>query len=231
MKTLCCSWLLLLSCLHAGLLSEAELTRNLTENLSRLPGLSGKEIRVHALIKKHHLSQLIVSGDYRIEFELPPANKLTSVSYYKFKLSVPGKKTKTYRLKFKTEIFEQVYHALVDLNNKEFVRTDQVGLKKINTLGLSATPLTAGFDFHNKIIQTKIKAGSPLVSWMVAEKPLIRSGDKITLLVIYNEVSLKTPAKALQNGKAGQKIRVQITKSRKIFRALVHEDGTASVSL
>jgi len=224
--------LVLISCLAARELTVAELNKSLSLALRKMPALENKDCSVNALISDSQLQSIgLPTKNYTIDFILPAANQISSPAYYKMIVYQPYKDPTAYKIKFKVRIFDQVYYALRNLEAKEELNKNDLLIKKTNLLELSSQPLPIEYNTDNKILLCKIKAGAPLLLWMISTKPLVNPGDTITVTMLYDTVSMKAPAKALQQGVIGDKIRVQLLKTKKIFTAEIQEPGKYIINL
>jgi flagella basal body P-ring formation protein FlgA len=76
-----------------------------------------------------------------------------------------------------------------------------------------------------------IMAGHALNTSCIEESPLVSRGEIVNLVVSLNGVTIKSPAKSMQNGKLGEYIRVRNLQTKKIIQAKVTGARKLEVSL
>jgi len=109
------------------------------------------------------------------------------------------------------------------LNSKEIIKESD--LEIINT-ELNNKPNNCIFkksDLINKEVKFGIPKGSVITTFMVQNKPIIRKGDKITMIYLNNNIQLELKAIALDDGCMGANINVKSCDSTQTFKGEIIE--------
>jgi len=135
---------------------------------------------------------------------------------------------------------KQKVNMVVDVEAKaRFVRTKRL-IKKYELLsdenteevvlplkGYNKSHMLARQSYDNKQALSTLIEGTVLATWMFDEVPLIRSGDRLKVVIQKPGYQLDIKGMAMDNGKKGQKIRVQLEiDSRKILQCEVVNETT-----
>jgi len=91
--------------------------------------------------------------------------------------------------------------------------------------------LTAAEEVCGKVVRQTIPARQPLRRSALEEPALIRRGQQVKLLVQMDGAVIEASALALQDGKAGALIRVQVVDTRKTLTATVVDSQTVQMSV
>jgi len=87
-------------------------------------------------------------------------------------------------------------------------------------------------DLHQaegKILRVGIMAGTPILSPQLDLPISVHRGQRVTLTLADPEMTIKTTATAMDDGRVGDTITVQNTDSQKTLRATVARDGGVEI--
>ena len=135
---------------------------------------------------------------------------------------------------------KQKLNVVVDVEAKaHFIRTKRI-VKKYERLnfdntqevvlpmkGYNKSHLLALQSFQGKQALSTLASDTVLATWMMDDIPLIRSGDRIKVLIQKSGYELNVKGMAMDNGGKDQKIRVQLElDSRKVLQCEVVNETT-----
>jgi len=203
------------------------------EILELSPQYENKEISCNVLLKDTQSKYLLVATEnYTIRVKLNNRNKINSYFLGRVFIYEAGELTEELMLKFKLSIMDQVYHARSGYAKGEKLVKDKFYLKKIDILRSARSYAADDYLFEdNDHLRSGIRADFPLFKWMIRKKPEVIYGEQITVKIIQDNIEFKMGAKVLQEGYVGDKILVQLKKTKKRFKAEIIDKGEYLIRL
>lgn len=127
------------------------------------------------------------------------------------------------------DVFERVLCASRDLKRGEILGRGDVRLARKNLSRLSSRGLTHPEQVIGLRVKHQIREGTPLKEWMLEKSPLVKRGDRVTILAESGGLRVTVPGKVLEKGYLGELVRVQNTMSKKQVHARVLDPQTVVV--
>lgn len=90
--------------------------------------------------------------------------------------------------------------------------------------------ITDPHQVEGKILRTGLIAGAPILSPQLDLPIAVHRGQRVMLTLTDPEMTIKTTATALDDGRVGDTITVENTDSQKTLRATVARDGGVEIS-
>jgi flagella basal body P-ring formation protein FlgA len=93
----------------------------------------------------------------------------------------------------------------------------------------SAGLLTDPRQVEGKILRVGLIAGAPILAPLLDLPVAVHRGEKVVLTLTDTEMTIKTTALAMEDGRVGDSIAVQNPDSQKTLRATVARDGGVEI--
>jgi flagella basal body P-ring formation protein FlgA len=90
--------------------------------------------------------------------------------------------------------------------------------------------ITDPHQVEGKILRVGLTAGAPILSPLLDLPIAVHRGQKVMLTLTASDMTIKTTATALDDGRVGDTITVENTDSQKTLRATVARDGGVEIS-
>lgn len=131
-------------------------------------------------------------------------------------------------LSLRLQLFRDVWVARTPLERGTPFDPGQLDTRRVDVLQQrDGLPATEGDS--NTIYASSVPAGRMLTWRDLGRRPLIRKGQVIEVAAVDGTLTITTKALALENGAAGETIKVRNLDSKKDFTALVVSDAQARV--
>ncbi|KPA13474.1 flagella basal body P-ring formation protein FlgA [Candidatus Magnetomorum sp. HK-1] len=125
--------------------------------------------------------------------------------------------------------FEDIVCVTQPLNRSHVIEHRDVSLSTRNVSKVKDTYYTRIEDVIGKRIKRKSGNGEIIFASMIEVPPLIRKGDKVTIIAESALLFVKTMGIAQSDGYPGEQIRVKNTMSNKVIQAIVVDQSTVKV--
>jgi len=122
-------------------------------------------------------------------------------------------------LNVKIKLYQFVLVAVNDIERNTDLSSDQFRVEILDVAELRGEPLPV-HELDNKRNHRFVRKGSPLLTEMVEEKPVIEPGDVVWLNSSMGSVNIKMSVISRQEGSVNEIIRVK-SEDNKLFRAKV----------
>lgn len=142
-----------------------------------------------------------------------------------------GASTLTLNVRLRVSQLREVLVATKAIRSGEAIDPDAVKVQRLATNPEDTELLTDLSEVTGKIARHAIAAGKPLKRSAIDEPAVIRRGQNVKLVVRLDGAAIETGAIALQDGKAGARIRVQVVDTRKTLLATVTDTGCVTVDM
>lgn len=147
------------------------------------------------------------------------------------KIACAGTAPVTLNVRLRVSQWREVLVAKRAIRTGEAIDADAVAVQRIAIDTDSPDLLTDPAEVISKIARRPFTAGQPLKRSAVDEPAVVRRGQNVKLLVQLDGAVIETNAVALQDGKAGARIRVQVADTRKTVLATVTDAETVTVDV
>lgn len=158
--------------------------------------------------------------------ELPRGNVVATISFFREGEQVP---LKTFTVSAYVETFQQVAVTTRDIRKGDTLSPEDFRMVVKETTKLRGNYCTQPDQVTGKIAATFIRENSVIDSRFLKEVPIIRKGERITLMYHQPPVTIRVVAIALQEGSLGDWIWVKNLQSNKTLKAKVSGKGLVTI--
>ena len=119
--------------------------------------------------------------------------------------------------------------AAINLTPNTKLAASDLTRGRIDMFANSAGVLTEAAQAEGKILRVGLLAGSPILSPFLEFPVVVHRGQKVLLTLSASTMTIKAPARALEDGRTGDSIEVENPDSKKTMRATVLDDGSVEM--
>jgi len=134
-------------------------------------------------------------------------------------------------LPVRVDIFDDVIVAAKPLIKGQIIDETAVSLEKQNTLRLKNGYYAKNSAPQGLEAKRNLARGTVLTPRNLTPRLLVRSGQRVTLVLHFNGLQVKSTGRALQSASLGQLIKVRNSQSLKIVEGVVTGDGQVRVTI
>jgi flagellar basal body P-ring formation protein FlgA len=134
-------------------------------------------------------------------------------------------------LPVRVDVYDDVLVSRIPLVRGQSLSSSDVKFKKTNTSTLHRGYFRHIDDLHNLQVKNNLSTNIVLNPSNLAPRKLIKSGQKVTIVLNFNGLQVKSSGEALNSASEGQLIKVRNTGSNKIIQGIVSANGQVKVSL
>jgi flagellar basal body P-ring formation protein FlgA len=131
----------------------------------------------------------------------------------------------------RVDVYDDVLVSRIPLIKGQTLSATDVKFKKTNISRLNRGYFIKIDDLHNLQAKNNLSANTVLNPSNLAPRKLIKSGQKVTIVLTFNGLEVKSSGEALNAASEGQLIKVRNTSSNKIIQGIVLANGQVKVSL
>lgn len=202
---------------------------------------------VEAAVQKLRETVLLGDGDQVVcdtpprDFSLPNSNVQVSAGEPRglgaglylvpVRVMCEGTSPVTLHVRLRVSLWREVLVARRAIHTGEAISSDMVVLQRIAFASEDPDLFTDPAEVMGKVARRPIAIGLPVKRSAIDEPALVRRGQNVKLLVQLDGAVIETSAVALQDGKAGARIRVQVADTRKTLLATVADAETVTVDM
>ncbi|MCS6831511.1 MAG: flagellar basal body P-ring formation chaperone FlgA [bacterium] len=146
-------------------------------------------------------------------------------------IACDGTSPVTLNVRLRVSRWREALVARRTIRTGEAIEADAVVVQRIASNTEETDLLTDASEAIGKIARRPIAAGQPLKRSAIDDPAVVRRGQNVKLLVRLDGAVIETGAIALQDGKAGARIRVQVSDTRKTLLATVLDGETVTVDV
>jgi len=195
-------------------------------------------------LSKQLTERLQLKGELQLDFNRPwatPAatgpvecvllgcpSRLTSSLLLQVRLQSGDRVLGVYSLSLKAQLFREVWVARAPLERGTNFDPNQLEARRVDLLQEREAVPTEGTDGEYSFATT-VPAGRQLAWRDLARRTLIRKGQIIDVSAVDGLLSITTKALAMENGAAGDTVKLRNLESKKDFSALVVAEARAQV--
>jgi flagella basal body P-ring formation protein FlgA len=169
-------------------------------------------------------SRLRLPACDNINVELPPTNSAMMSA----KVSCP-KPNWTIYVPVHLHAWVDAVVAATNLPPNTTISPAQLTSGRADAFGNNAGIITDPRQVEGKILRVGLSAGAPILSPQLDLPISVHRGQKVMLTLSDREMTIKTTATALDDGRVGDSINVENTVSQKTLRATVARDGGVEI--
>jgi flagella basal body P-ring formation protein FlgA len=201
-------------------LSESLLNEQMVQAIKTIyPEYADKDISANVVLKSYQKDYIAkIPEETNLRFALPAKEDIARTTYAVVRVYDQKELKQTLRLKFKVQIFAEAYFAKANYAKTTKLAPGMFYLKKMDVLLYANKLAHEPIELQDKVLAGNIAADSPLYLWLIGRKPVVTVGEIIPVTFLGEEgVQLQMPAKVLQQGYLGDKILVQLLRTKKTF--------------
>jgi flagellar basal body P-ring formation protein FlgA len=147
------------------------------------------------------------------------------------KVSCPEPTNWKIHLPVSVDLFDDVLVTRIPLVRGHAISKKDVKFRKTNVSNLNRGYFRHLDDLKKLQVKQNLPANRVLNSSNLEARELIKSGQKVTIILKFKGLQVKSNGEALQSASEGDLIKVRNTESRKIIQGIVSADGQVQVSL
>ena len=186
--------------------------------LAAVPGAQG-EIEVGTID-----SRLRLPACGNIDVDLPPVNSAMTTA--KVSCQTPNW---TLYVPIHLHAWVQAVVAAINLAPNTTLSAAQLTRGRVDVLAGTGGLITDPHQIEGKILRVGVMAGAPILSPLLDLPVSVHRGQKVMLTLTDAEMTIKTTATALDDGRVGDTITVENADSQKTLRATVAHDGGVEI--
>jgi flagella basal body P-ring formation protein FlgA len=134
-------------------------------------------------------------------------------------------------LPVRIEVFDDVVVAATPLLKGQNIDPSVVAFKKQNIARLKNGYYARNSNINLLQARRNLVRGSVLTPANLSPRLLVRLGQRVTLVLNYNGLEIRSTGKALQSASLGQVVKVRNSQSQKIVEGVVSGEALVRVSI
>lgn len=183
---------------------------------------SGTQVSVSVQLKAYqrtYFEQL--TGNLKVLCTVPEMRDLASTTMVRVTIRDERRIREQVRLKYTVIMERPVYYTKAKISKNTLVSPTLFYTQTANILAYAQALVDPQMNIADMYFVQDIEADQPVFFWMIATKPLITTGETVSVTFYSDDIQIKMPGIALQDGRIGDKIRVQLNKTKKVFKVTV----------
>lgn len=169
------------------------------------------------------------SADAVVEITEFPIGGIASTFYVRVKITSNGFAILDAQVPLRAQLWEEVWIASTRLERGQALDRSLLAMQKVDVLRERQTLVPANVDPATLELAMGVPAGRPLTRRDIVERPLIRKGQVVEVVAQQGLLAVSMKALALQNGAAGELIRLRNLDSRKEFNGQILNENRVQV--
>jgi flagellar basal body P-ring formation protein FlgA len=169
------------------------------------------------------------AGDIKTTFRPPLSGKYEGTLLITTELEVNNHLVKVLPLRVVVTVQHAVAVAKKRIEKGEKLTTENAGMMRVSTAKIPPDALRHIEIALGRTAAILLVPGAVLRIGSLYDPPVIRRGQLAQGLMRKGNVEITVEVRAVEDGKAGDSIRVQNTKSQKVLRARVEDEKTVSI--
>jgi len=155
--------------------------------------------------------------------------RILPVTSVRVEVLVEGKQARTVYVAFRVKLFALVVVSTRPLARGQIVGKDAVRLERREVTTVTGTYLTDVAAAIGKRVERPVGAGSLLTAEALSEPLAVERGKSLRIVVAIGQIRITALGKALEDGRIGDLIAVQVAATGKRIMAVVVGPGTVSL--
>lgn len=209
--------------------TEEDFTQLLTETLQHEYGKNGAQVEIR--LKRSWQTVTMPNEPLTIRIVDVPANGLTSMGVIRCELNCGQEVLGTWPVPIEARLWRDVWVAQSPLKRGDRLQTANLTRERRDVLQFRDAFSANEIDDESLELTENVPAGNAILNRSVRIRPIITRGKMIDAVVQSGALLITVKALALEDGIAGQIIKVRNAKSGGEFRGKVQNEQTVQVNL
>ncbi len=129
------------------------------------------------------------------------------------------------------DLFDDVLVSTQPLLRGQIIDTNSVEYQKSNISRLSSGYYSRGKNLENLEASRNLAQGTLLTPANLRPRLMVKTGQQVTLILIYKGLSIRSSGKALQSAHFGQIVKVRNSQSNKIVEGIVAGEALVKIRI
>ena len=172
----------------------------------------------------------IPAGSVKADFRPPLSGKYEGAFLLTTELKVDGREVRVLPLRVTVEVFHPIVVTLRRVEKGDRFSTENVGLVRTPTSKILGQCLDRLDSVLGRTSAVPLVPGTVVRINDLFDPPVIKRGQVVQAIVRYGNVEITVQARATEDGKAGDSIRVENSETHKLLRGKVLDEKTVLVS-
>lgn len=176
---------------------------------------------------------LVPDEPLRLVFTDLPSSGVGANFIARFELRTDHETAGTWQIPLQARVWREIWVARGSLARGELLREADVALERRDVLALRDF-LTGSLDspaLRTHELVLNVPMGNPLVAHQLRPRPLVRRGQVLDAILRERGMTVSLKVEVMENGIAGQTVRVRNPQSRREFRGKVEDEQTIIATL
>lgn len=214
---------------RARSLPEAEIKERLTSLLERDHTRDKGDLELR--LTRAWTPVMIPDETYTLKILDLPTTGVSLNFIVRFELSTARETVGTWQVPLQAKIYREIWVAHSALKRGELFAEADLARERRDVLGLRDPLLATAPPDRMAELSENVMAGAPLYARSLRLRPLVYRGQIVEAQVINGAMSISLKVEVLENGSAGQSVRVRNPQSKREFRGKVQNEQTILVNL
>jgi flagellar basal body P-ring formation protein FlgA len=146
------------------------------------------------------------------------------------KISCPDHSWKIH-LPVRIDVFDDVLVATKPLMRGQIIDARMAKLEKKRVSDLNSGFFDSQDQLVNLEVKRALRRGDILTSANLAPKLMVKSGQRVTLILDYKGITIKSSGKALRSARLGEVVKVRNSQSLRIVEGVVSAEATVRIQI
>ncbi|MEW6326820.1 MAG: flagellar basal body P-ring formation chaperone FlgA [Thermodesulfobacteriota bacterium] len=184
------------------------------------------------VISRVRIEEEIVLPGSRFTFEItPPTSSYLGDTALRVVFRVNGQEVRKTRISGRIDVYREVVCMARSMRRHEVIREEDLCAARRNISQVSDAAISDIREAVGKRLVSSVRAGEIVKQDMIERAPIIRRGDRVTIIAETEALLIRARGEAMEGGAAGEVIRVRNSKSKKEVYARVVDASTVRVDL
>ncbi len=134
-------------------------------------------------------------------------------------------------LPVRIDLYDDVLVAAQSLHKGQIIGDQQVILQKKNISRLNSGYYSQSDSLLELEVKRNIKRGTILTPMSLQPRLLVKSGQRVTLLLNYKGLHIKSSGQALQSARRGEVVKVRNNQSNRIVEGIVSGEAQVRINI
>lgn len=155
--------------------------------------------------------------------------RILPITSVRVEILVDGRQARTVYVSFRVKLFAVVVVATRPLARGQVVEKDAVRLERREVTTVTGTYLTDVHDAIGKRVEQSIGGGSLLTAEVLSAPLAVERGKPVHIVVVIGQIRITALGKALEDGRIGDLVPVQVVATGKRIQAVVVAPGVVNL--
>ena len=134
-------------------------------------------------------------------------------------------------LQARVKVFIGIVVASKKMNKLAVIKAEDLALSRQDIGALPKTFFTSKDDVSGKQLMTSLSSGTVVLGWMLRVPPMISKNDDVEILAETETLKVSAMGIALEDGNAGDKIKVRNSDTKREIKAIVVDAHSVRVKI